>query len=71
MKTIAYIPSENGCGKITVLFFKDIELSQKILEMENFRFCDNVYYLTFPDVIDLDQCGFNFVDDEFRGMVEK
>ena len=58
MKTIAYIPSENGAGKITILFFKDIELSQKILELEDFRFCDKVSYLIFPDVIDLDQCGF-------------
>ena len=73
MKTIAYITSDNGDGSTSVLFFQDVELAQELLELDidDFRCCNAASYLTFPDVIDLDQCGFNFVDDEIRWMTEK
>ena len=70
MQHICYVSRDNGDGSASVLFFKNISLAEKLVSNDDFvvEFYWNegeVSVLTFPDVVNLEDCGFRFSDDDY------
>lgn len=70
MQHICYVSRGNGDGSASVLFFKNISLAEKLVSDDDFvdEFYGNegeVSVLTFPDVVNLEDCGFRFSDDDY------
>ena len=73
MQTICYITRDNGDATASVLFFKDVALAESLIQCDDssenggsFAMNSEVTKLTFPDVVDLDQCGFYFSDEDYK-----
>lgn len=72
MQTICFITRDNGDCTASVLFFKDVDLAESLIrdddsgENGSFAMNSEVTKLTFPDVVDLDQCGFYFSDEDYK-----
>lgn len=70
MQQIGYVTRDNGDGSASVLFFKNVDLAQKLVDGD--AYCDEFYgndgevrILTFPDIVDLNSCGFRFSDKDY------
>ena len=70
MQQIGYVTRDNGDGSASVLFFKNVDLAQKLVDDDSY--CDEFYgndgevrILTFPDIVDLNSCGFRFSDSNY------
>lgn len=73
MQTICFITRDNGDGTASVLFFKDVALAESLIQCDDsgenygsFSMNSEVTKFTFPDVVDLDQCGFRFSDEDYK-----
>lgn len=63
------IISDSGDGSSCLLFFKDLELLEKVMEEDPERFYANegspAVILNLPDTLDLKEVGITLDDEEF------
>lgn len=72
MQTIYGLIKNNGDGGCSIVWLKNREIAEKLLQSE-YYFEDFAYNegeisqtLTFPDLLDLENCNFNFVDQYYN-----
>ena len=67
--------SDSGDGSSCVIFFKDRELVDKIMEADPERFYANegspAFTLNLPDNIDLKEVGITLDDEEFESYIKE
>lgn len=70
MQTVYALLEDNGDGSSSIHWFRDKEIVDALLESDDVEdWCQNegipAETLTFPDDLDLKECGFRFVDADF------
>lgn len=73
MKKVYGIISDSGDGSSSIYWFKDSKIADMLLDddseyVEQFGCNEGGYAeeLTFPDDVDLQQCGFSFSDNDYK-----
>lgn len=70
MQKIYGLMSDNGDGSASIHWFKNYELCENLMEEdpEQWGINDGVpsETLTFPDDLNLEECGFVFSDEEYE-----
>lgn len=62
--------SDNGDGSSSVCYTRDVELLAKLEDQDPQSYGGNegtANVLTFPDDLDLEECGFDFMTDDEEG----
>lgn len=70
MQQVYGLLSDNGDGSASIHWFKSYKLCEKLMEEDPERWYMNedspCESLTFPAELNLDECGFDFSDDEYE-----
>lgn len=62
-QTIYNLISDNGDGSSSIHWFRDVESAMELIEDDQYAVNEGMPgELTFPEDLDLEECGFDFSD---------